>query len=74
MQISLAKHSVAELAALTDHEIGKKGRIAQPVYLPKGATNYHAISWEDAFQKIAAALNRIGFARRSHFLYVGKNE
>ena len=25
-----AKHSVAELAALTDHEIGKKGRIAQP--------------------------------------------
>ena len=31
-----AKHSVAELASLNDYEIGKKGRIAQPVYLPKG--------------------------------------
>ncbi|HZI54206.1 MAG TPA: molybdopterin-dependent oxidoreductase, partial [Chitinophagaceae bacterium] len=54
-----AKNSVAELAALTDHEIGKKGRIAQPLYLPKGATNYQAIAWEDAFQKIAAALNEL---------------
>src|SRR5688572_28487172 len=54
-----AKNSVAELAALTDHEIGKKGRIAQPLYLPKGATNYQAIAWEDAFQKIAAAINSL---------------
>src|SRR5688572_6754829 len=54
-----AKNSVAELAALTDHEIGKKGRIAQPLYLPKGATNYQAIAWENAFHKIAAALNEL---------------
>lgn len=31
-----AKHSVAELSKLTDLDIGKKGRLAQPVYLPKG--------------------------------------
>ena len=29
-----AKHSVAALAELSDYEIGKKGRIAQPMYLP----------------------------------------
>src|SRR3978361_1955792 len=31
-----AKNSVAALAKLNDYEIGIKGRIAQPVYLPKG--------------------------------------
>src|ERR1700761_3291887 len=32
-----AKNSVANLAALNDYEMGKLGRIAEPVYLPKGA-------------------------------------
>ena len=54
-----AKHSVVELAALTDYEIGKKGRVAQPMYLPKGATHYQPITWENAFQKIGAALNSL---------------
>src|SRR6201998_4375742 len=35
-----AQNAVADLAKLNDYEIGKKGRIAQPVYLPKGATDY----------------------------------
>jgi len=30
-----AENSVEELAKLNDYEIGKKGRIAQPVYLPR---------------------------------------
>ena len=41
------------LLSLTDHEIGKKGRIAEPMYLPKGSSHYQAISWNDAFKKIA---------------------
>jgi len=52
-----AQNSVADLARLNDMEIGKKGRIAQPVYLPKGGTHYQAISWDDAFKKIAKHLN-----------------
>jgi anaerobic selenocysteine-containing dehydrogenase len=47
-----AQNSVADLAKLDDMEIGKKGRIAQPVYLPKGGTHYQPISWQDAFHKI----------------------
>ncbi|MBL7698041.1 MAG: FdhF/YdeP family oxidoreductase [Chitinophagaceae bacterium] len=54
-----AAHSVNELAALSDYEIGKKGRIAEPLYLSAGATHYGAISWEDAFKKIAGALNTL---------------
>jgi len=54
-----AKHSVEELSLLTDYEIGRKGRIAQPMYLPKGATHYQPISWEAAFSKIAFHLNAL---------------
>ncbi len=54
-----AKNAVAELAALSDFELGKKGRLAQPMYLPAGATNYQPISWEAAFAKIAAHLQSL---------------
>lgn len=54
-----AKHSVAELAELNDYEIGKKGRVAQPMYLPKGATHYQPITWEHAFQLIATNLTEL---------------
>ena len=50
-------HSVADLSLLSDFEIGKLGRIAQPVYLSNGDTNYRSISWEDAFRIIAENLH-----------------
>ena len=54
-----AKNSVVELAALNDYEIGKKGRITQPMFLAKGDTHYRPLSWDDAFQKIATHLNAL---------------
>jgi molybdopterin-dependent oxidoreductase alpha subunit len=54
-----AANSVADLAALTDYEIGRKGRIAEPMYLPQGATHYQPISWDDAFARIGGHLNRL---------------
>jgi len=53
------KNSVAGLSTLSDYELGKKGRIAQPMHLPKGATHYQTIEWDEAFDKIAAALNAL---------------
>ena len=53
------KHSVVSLAALNDYEIGKKGRITQPMFLANGDTHYRPISWDAAFQKIAAHLNEL---------------
>lgn len=52
-----AKHSISELAELSDYEIGKKGRVAQPMYLPEGGDHYHPISWEKAFETIAKHLH-----------------
>jgi anaerobic selenocysteine-containing dehydrogenase len=46
-----AANSVAELSQLDDYQIGKKGRVAQPMFLAKGASHYKEISWNDAFQK-----------------------
>jgi molybdopterin-dependent oxidoreductase alpha subunit len=67
-----AQNSVAELAKLNDHDIGKKGRIAQPVYLPKGGTHYRAISWDDAFKKIAGHLNSLDSPDEAAFYTSGR--
>lgn len=53
------KNPVAALSQLSDYEIGKKGRITQPMYLPKGASHYQAIEWDDAFKLIAKNLNEL---------------
>ena len=52
-----AQHSVTSLSTLSDYEIGKKGRIAQPMYVKPGSDFYEEISWENAFHKIALHLN-----------------
>src|SRR5260221_837691 len=54
-----AHNSVIDLAKLTDFEIGKKGRLTEPMYLPEGGTHYQPISWDDAFKKIAGHLNAL---------------
>lgn len=54
-----ARNSVADLSLLNDYEIGKKGRVAQPMYLAEGDTHYRPISWDDAFLLIAKHLNNL---------------
>ena len=72
MLIFLRQIRVQELAALSDYEIGRKGRIAEPMYLPKGATNYQPITWEDAFKKIADALNALSSPDEAIFYTSGR--
>ena len=54
-----ATYSVSSLSKLSDYEIGKKGRITHPVYLPEGANHYKEISWEAAFKIIAQELSAL---------------
>ncbi|MDO7171213.1 FdhF/YdeP family oxidoreductase [Mariniflexile sp. AS56] len=54
-----AKHSVDELASWSDFEIGKSGRLSEPMFLPEGATHYQPISWDDAFKKVGTHLNAL---------------
>lgn len=67
-----AQNSIADLAKLNDYEIGTKGRIAQPVYLPKGGTYYQAITWDDAFKKIAEKLNSLASPNEAAFYTSGR--
>lgn len=65
-------NSVYDLAQLNDYEIGKKGRVAEPMYLPEGATHYQPISWDDAFSKIAAKLNSLASPDEAVFYTSGR--
>lgn len=67
-----AKNAVADLAGLTDMEIGKKGRLTIPVYLPKNGTHYQPISWADAYQKIASKLNALPSPNEAAFYTSGR--
>ena len=67
-----SQNSVQDFAHLSDYEIGKKGRIAQPVYLSKGGTHYQSISWESAFKKIALSLNHLAAPDEAVFYTSGR--
>jgi molybdopterin-dependent oxidoreductase alpha subunit len=67
-----AKNSVQDLITLSDYEIGSKGRIAQPMYLPKNASHYQPISWDDAFEKIAFILNGLDSPDEAIFYTSGR--
>jgi len=66
------KNSVYDLARLTDFEIGRMGRLAEPMYLPKDGTHYQPISWDDAFKKIAAHLNALEKPDQAAFYTSGR--
>ncbi|MCM4172928.1 hypothetical protein DHD32_15675 [Arenibacter sp. TNZ] len=66
------KNSVSQLSMLSDYEIGKKGRLAQPMYLPKGSDFYQEITWEGAFHKIAEHLNALNNPDEAIFYTSGR--
>ena len=66
------KYSVDELSGWSDFEIGKSGRLAEPMFLAEGATNYQPISWEDAFKKIAKHLNDLNHPDEAVFYTSGR--
>jgi len=65
-------NGVAALSQLSDYEIGKKGRIAQPMYLPAGSDHYESITWEAAFEKIATQLNKLDNPNQAIFYTSGR--
>ncbi|MEL1241837.1 FdhF/YdeP family oxidoreductase [Flavobacterium flavipallidum] len=66
------ENSVYKLSQLSDYEIGKKGRLTDPLYLPKNGTHYEAISWEAAFEKIAQSLNELDSPNEAIFYTSGR--
>ncbi|WP_439584581.1 FdhF/YdeP family oxidoreductase [Dyadobacter bucti] len=67
-----SQNSISDLSKLSDYEIGGKGRIAQPMYLPKGGTHYQPISWDQAFDKIGISLNSLASPDEAIFYTSGR--
>lgn len=67
-----ARHSVSDLALLHDHELGKSGRIAEPLFLRKGSAHYEPVSWDFAFSKTAEALKSLSSPDEAVFYTSGR--
>jgi molybdopterin-dependent oxidoreductase alpha subunit len=66
------ENSVSDLAKLSDYEIGKKGRIAEPMYLAEGKDHYLPVTWEFAFNRIAENLNSLASPDEAIFYTSGR--
>lgn len=67
-----AKHSVDELSSWPDFELGKSGRLAEPMFLAEGESHYRPISWEEAFSKVGAHLNALTHPDEAVFYTSGR--
>jgi molybdopterin-dependent oxidoreductase alpha subunit len=62
-----AAHSVDELRALSDFELGQLGRITEPMVLRAGDRHYRPITWDAAFALAAAELRAVGPAASAFY-------
>ncbi|MDA8595987.1 FdhF/YdeP family oxidoreductase [Flavobacteriaceae bacterium] len=67
-----ATHSISQLSAWSDYELGKSGRITHPVIKRPGTDHYTEISWHDAFNHIAKELNDLIDPNRAIFYTSGR--
>jgi len=66
------QHSVYDLSLKSDFELGKMGRLAEPLILKPGANHYQPISWSDAFRTIAKRLNYLNSPDEAIFYTSGR--
>ena len=50
-----AEHPVSELAGWTEFQLGKSGRLTEPMWLAPGASHYVPVTWADAITSNASA-------------------
>ncbi|WP_178988174.1 FdhF/YdeP family oxidoreductase [Winogradskyella schleiferi] len=67
-----ARNSVDEISNWSDFEIGKTGRLKEPMFLAEGATHYQPMSWENAFIKVAEHLNALNNPDEAVFYTSGR--
>lgn len=65
-------HSVAALAAQSDHWLGDQGRLTEPMVLKPGATHYEPISWDDAFKLVGQELKSLASPHEAVFYTSGR--
>jgi molybdopterin-dependent oxidoreductase alpha subunit len=67
-----ARHTVAELAAQSDHWLGEQGRLSEPMVLRAGSELYQPISWDEAFALAAGVLTSLDTPDQAIFYTSGR--
>ena len=67
-----SRWSVSELNSRSDQWLNERGRLAEPVYLPPGASHYRSIDWDDAFGIIARELQELDSPDQAAFYTSGR--
>ena len=67
-----AAHPVSEMRKWSDYEIGKRGRIVQPMILKSGSGYYEPIEWNDAFTVIGNKLKSLSSPNEAVFYTSGR--
>ncbi len=66
------QNSVYDLSLKSDFELGKMGRLSEPMILKPGSSHYKKISWSDAFRSIAKELNALSSPNEAIFYTSGR--
>ncbi|MTI20193.1 FdhF/YdeP family oxidoreductase [Fulvivirga sp. RKSG066] len=66
------QYSVQELSHWSDYDIGKSGRVVEPMIIREGSSHYEPISWQDAFAHIAKKLNDLSSPDEAIFYTSGR--
>lgn len=64
--------SVAELSEQSDQWLGAQGRLTHPMLLHRDASHYEPVSWEAAFELLAAELNSLNYPDQAIFYTSGR--
>ncbi len=64
--------SIAELLEQSDQWLGAQGRLTHPMLLHRGASHYEPVSWDDAFELLAAELNSLNYPDQAIFYTSGR--
>ena len=67
-----AQHSLSEIATWSDYEIGKSGRLTEPMVKRPGQDHYEPITWDDAFALIGKHLNQLASPDEAIFYTSGR--
>jgi molybdopterin-dependent oxidoreductase alpha subunit len=67
-----AQWSVADLALQSDEWLNAQGRITHPMLLRRDATHYEPVTWDNAFELIAAELNSLNYPDQAIFYTSGR--
>ncbi len=66
------KYSVAKLSTWSDYELGKSGRLVEPMIIRPGMDRYEPIQWKDAFELIGNQLNQLSSPNEAIFYTSGR--